>query len=442
MTRAGHVPARRRSFTQRRLLVAPLSPVGLALISYSIFVGATVFPPHIYERVMAEPDGMFLNPGSTLFVTLCVLGYMAGVFLMKCTSVGVARCPSTVLLRRTRILAPLVVALVLNMASVFLITKHTPDLFTAWLGNGAAAKQDLNTTNTFSQALPVLYAVCWWAMWRLFSREQIKGSKSIALRWATSLAFAVAIGTAVIKVARYDLMPMIFGSAFVYLTFKLRDKQMPTLRYCMFVCAITVAVVALFVVFSWLRGSNSQSILLNNVMGYTIASYNRLAGLLAGHVRFPFGGSGTYIFGFLGNFPLLGRWVHFSMPDPTAVWLSEFSAVSAGGLDGAYIWGSAFGYVYADIGWAAPLYFLAIGALVTWAWRRLQAGRVSGILLYPWLGFSVLFWFGSNIVAYPQLVTLSGLAGVLSIYERLAAKRARIRYHGALANQAMSSRSS
>lgn len=379
---------------------------------------------------MGEPDWMFMNPASVVFVTFCVLAYVAGVLMVGSTPIGRASAMDGRYLGSTAILVPLGAALALNSLSVLRIADNTPNLFAAWFTNAATAKNDLDTTGALTQALPLLYAVCWWALWQVMNRERLRDHKSNGLRWALLVAFVAALGTAVIKVARYDMMPMVFGTALVYLAFKLQDKRISIRRYFVFACTSVFGVAALFMFFSWLRGADSQSDLLNSVMGYTVASYDRLSALLDGRLRLPYGGTGTYTFRFLGNLPLFHRWVGTGMPDSVNVWLSEFSAVNMSGLDGRYIWGSAFGYVYADIGWAAPLYFLGVGVLSMWAWRRLRAGRAAGTLLYPWLGFSVIFWLGSNIVAYPQLVTLAGTAVLLSIYERFAVKRIRFRDRG------------
>jgi len=57
------------------------------------------------------------------------------------------------------------------------------------------------------------------------------------------------------------------------------------------------------------------------------------------------------------------------MPSSVTVWQSEFPAVSAAGLDGAYIWISSFGYLYLDIGIFCFLYFLIIGMLMAFFGR-------------------------------------------------------------------------
>jgi len=425
MIRAPFGLTTQHSSAHRRLLIAPLSPIGLALASYLFFWGCVLLPPNVYKTIMEEPNWMFLDTTSIVFVTLCVLGYMAGVVLIKATAIGRPHTVNKSYLGRRAILFPLLAAFVLNLVSVSLIAKNTPNLFTAWFINGANAKTGLDATGALTQSLPLLYGICWWVLWQVMNREYIGGHHSHVLRSAFCGAFAAALATAIIKVARYDLMPMLIGTTLVYMTIKLQNKRVSILRYATFVGTSAIAVIILFAGFSWLRGADSQSVLLNSTAGYTVASYNRLAGVLNGQIELPYAGTGAYALRFLGALPLLHRWVGFGIPDPASVLSSEFTAVGAAGLDGRYIWPSAFGSVYSDMGWASPAYFFVIGMLSMWAWRRLRAGRATGALLYPWLAFSVLFWFGNNIVSSPQLVTLAGAAALLSVYERAIARRVR-----------------
>lgn len=375
---------------------------------------------------MDEPDWMFMNPASVVFVTLCVIGYVFGALVTQRYPVGLARATPQRYLGPNTILLPLMVAFSLNLLSVLLIAKNTPDLFISWFINGADAKRDLDTTGALSLALPLLYALCWWSLWQILNRENVTNRRNVWLRSTLSVAFLAAITTAVIKVARYDMMPMTFGIALAYLVFKLGNKRVSTRKYLMFICSIALFIIIVFFLFSLLRGSDSRTGLFNNGMGYTAASYNRLAGVLSGEIRFPYRGTGTYTFDFISNLPILGRWTHFGLPDSTAVWRSEFYAVSSSGLDGGYNLISAFGYVYEDIGWASPLYFMMIGVLTMWSWRRMRTGHAIGLLLYPWMAFSVLYWFGNNVVARPQLIVIVGAAAVLSLYERVSAKRLQV----------------
>ncbi|PSD44509.1 hypothetical protein C7E24_21295, partial [Stenotrophomonas maltophilia] len=92
------------------------------------------------------------------------------------------------------------------------------------------------------------------------------------------------------------------------------------------------------------------------------------------------------------------------MPTKEDAWLSEFGAVAQSGLDGSYIWSSAFGYVYSDIGIFSIAYFLIIGMLSQRAWKSAISGRSLGLITYPWIAFSILFWMGDNFIAHSKII--------------------------------------
>ncbi|MGK2871947.1 MAG: hypothetical protein ACSLFL_06800 [Alphaproteobacteria bacterium] len=313
--------------------------------------------------------------------------------------------------------------------SVSIFLKNNPTLLTAWLIDAAAAKNDLDTTGGLAEALPLLFGVCWWALWRLLEREAWLGKADWPLRAVLWISFIIALATALMKVARYDLMPGFFGFILVYIVFRFRHTGMRLRRYVNLLMQAGLVLLGLFLLMSWLRGNSTQSDIINNVAGYTVASYNRLAAILSGDIQFPYSGSGTYTFRFLSHIPLLHRWIDigamFGMPDTFDVWSSEFPAVYQAGLDGRYIWASAFGYVYADIGPFAPIYFFILGVLSGWLWRSILNSQSIGVVLYPWFAFSILFWVGDNFVAYRRLVTFVAAGVLLLIYEKLARKNKR-----------------
>jgi hypothetical protein len=172
-----------------------------------------------------------------------------------------------------------------------------------------------------------------------------------------------------------------------------------------------------------LRGSTGPDVLIGDILGYTIAAYNRLAAVLDGRLRYPFSGRGLYISGFVAFNNTFNYIFHvnqlFSWPDFDTVWRSEFEAVSSAGLNGRLIWSGAFGYAFSDLKWAAPLLIFIYGLVTGWAWRLLKLGKTAGIVLYPWCAFCVLFWFGTNYLLDPRAVVLFLVATALGLYEML-----------------------
>ncbi|MGK2959495.1 MAG: hypothetical protein ACSLFB_14075 [Acidimicrobiales bacterium] len=405
-------------YHQRR--ITPLSPVGLALFSYSFFIVSTLIPPSAYESILLEQNKMFLNPVVHLFVAACVISFVSG------TTIGrkfrfVSRRRQRPPLSRSAIIIPVLLAAAINLLSLTILLRNNPNLLTAWLINAAAAKEELDTAGALSEALPLLFGVSWWSFWRLLDKESLTGKREWTLRLVVGLAFMFAVATSVIKVARYDLMPGVIGFILIYGIYKFKNSSVPIRKYILPLAQAGALVISLFVVISWLRGASNSSDIINNILGYTVASYNRLAAALDGDLNFPFGGTGTYAFRFLDHIPLLDRWLDISeilgTPSSESVWLSEFSAVYQAGLDGRYIWASTFGYLYLDLGLFIFFYLFIVGMLMGWSWKNMLDGGSTGIVIYPWFAFSVLFWFGSNFLAYPRLITFVGAALLLSMYE-------------------------
>jgi len=409
---------------KRRRSFSPLSPVGLALFSYALFFAATWIPPGTYQSIMQEHDHMFLDLKAHFFVLSCLLCFLAGSALASRIRLGGGQMQRPTPGNAIYVAVPVVLACLLNLASVLIFMRSNPHLLTAWLSDAKSAKRDFDGTGGLTEALPLLFGVCWWATLRLLELESSRGARCSRLRLAIGASFAFAVFTALVKVARYDLMPGIFGLVLVVFFNKYKDSNVSLRAYMAPLLKIGLGMVAVFILFGWLRGNSGISAVLNNVMGYTVASYNRLSMLLNGKIHFAYAGTGTYAFRFLGNMPLVGRWFDLArtmgMPNPEDAWLSEFSAVFRAGLDGRYIWLSAFGYIYADIGLFVFPYVFAVGAFAAWLWKSLQRGRATGVVLYPWFAFSIVFWFGSNYLAYPRLLTLAGTGVLLLIYDRVA----------------------
>jgi hypothetical protein len=230
------------------------------------------------------------------------------------------------------------------------------------------------------------------------------------------------LASSTLSLSRGDLMPMFAGIVILFLLRRLIDGKLGFLSTLKFAAFCAGSMGALFVSFSLLRGAGPDA-LIGDILGYTIAAYNRLAAVLDGRLRYPFSGRGLYISGFVAFNDTFNKIFHinqlFSWPDFDTVWRSEFAAVSSAGLDARLIWSGAFGYAFSDLKWASPLLLFIFGVVTGGAWRLLKLGRIYGVVLYPWCAFCVLFWFGTNYLLDPRAVVLLLVATALSLYEWL-----------------------
>lgn len=371
---------------------------------------------------------MFLHLPSHLLVGGCFAAFLIGATILG----GKTADPSDNFVLRSTMRAsaiafPILILSLVNVLSIALLLNNNPNLLMGWLSDGRSAKMDLDATGAMTNALPALYAACWWGLWRLMDREHVMGKREWTLRVILIFSIAIAIYSALIKVARYDLLPCVFGLAVVFLSHRYSTGRLKLAKSMTSFLVMVAAVAILFLSMAWLRGSDEIAALGKNVVGYTAASYNRLAALLDGDIQFPYSGTGVYSFKFLTYVPVLNRWIDFAslfgMPTKEEAWMSEFGAIAQSGLDGSFIWASAFGYVYSDIGIFVVAYFFLIGLASRAAWRSMIAGRVAGLIIYPWIAFSILFWMGDNFLAYSKLLVFVGTAIVMVGYEKLARAR-------------------
>jgi hypothetical protein len=185
--------------------------------------------------------------------------------------------------------------------------------------------------------------------------------------------------------------------------------------------------VGTFLLLSFLRGALALSLLITSLLGYTIASYNRLTGLLTGVMHYAYEGHGVYLIpAFVSDekvnyvFNLADR---FAWPTSVALFQTEFLSTSGAGLNPAFIWGGAFGYVYSDLGWWTPFYWGFIGIIAGYLWQKFSASRTVGLVLYPWVAFSVLMWCSGNLIFRTNFIQYCEFAVALHVYDKLFLRR-------------------
>ena len=165
-----------------------------------------------------------------------------------------------------------------------------------------------------------------------------------------------------------------------------------------------------------------MQLLISGLLGYTVVSYNRMAALLTGVMHYAYEGRGVYLVPLLVGDAKTDYLFHFAdrfgWPTVLALWQTEFSSTSAAGLNPMFIWAGSFGYVYSDIGWWTPFYWCLIGVLAGWLWKKMCTGRTVGVVLYPWIAYSILMWCGGNFIFRTNFLQYCEFAVALYFYDR------------------------
>lgn len=413
--------------TFNRLMFHPLSPLTVTAVPLILLALVLVLPPPAYEFYMREPDFAYLNWQMAKFflanVGVFVAGFCIGLLLIRTTRISTeaARTVSD----PQQIWIPLCVALGVSFYAEAILLLNNPWLWSAWLTTArdfSFIRAEINTTGALTEAGTLLLAVIQWAIWKTRAYERAHGVRLDSLRIALAFSVAVLLSSALIKLARWELFPYLTAIA---VSIAGASGRIEDVTFRRALPKILIGVAGLVIVFNgiaMIRGVVDFGDLVESTMGYTVASFNRLSLMLSGNLNYPYGGTGIYAFRFLANVPIIGWFVDvsrvFGIPDAYLAWLSEFDAVALAGLSSYYIWATAFGYVYIDLGNGVFFYFFLFGAFSAWSWRSFTQGRALGIALYPYMAFCIAFMVGDNFIAYRGIVTLTITGLALAAYER------------------------
>jgi hypothetical protein len=419
----------------RRLILRNLvSPYGLAMASCCLFIFAWAFPPGFYTRYALEPDLLHRNTTVLVFFSICVAAFLSGVRLMGFRGdTDPVWVRPKLQFRSDSVLMYLLVPLVLTGAFCFiylvLITGSINFVALVFSRQGDVIKQSITgrpATGYWGSTLFLLTAALWWAAYRS-TQVKLNGTSKRIYRVVFLSCFAVDGMTCLATFDRTNLMPLLAGIAVIYFFFKTSGSGVKLVRLALSSFLAVLAILSAFVALQIARGSARVDGVIASVFGYTIVSYNRLAALMLGVMHYAYRGKGGYLVAFLTeNERFHAIREQMGLPNSYQLWLSEFPSVQMSGLNSAYNWAGVFGYLYSDVGWWTPLYLCAAGIIAGFLWSRFRAGTTFGIVLYPWMAFWILFWFGWNLLLDARGVVLIEASVLFFIYDRLNLAPARL----------------
>jgi hypothetical protein len=422
---------------QKRILSNVVSPYGLAIISYAFFLFACLIPPSVYTHCMNEPDLMFLDPTTILFYTLCVASFLSGVWLLGWLLPPVPSVDRKFLPKASPavfLLIPLVPCVLLVALSSFLLVRNNPlaiPLLIAQQGSLIAPDGDasLNFHGTMNISVLFVSGVVWWSVWR-FNQLGVAWRGKLVVRLSQLLAVVAVLIATSLMLSRHLVTVLATGLVLCYLVRKTLFKQLNWTLVGRTTLVFLLGGGLVFFLVSSLRGASDLDVQLIGFTGYTVASYNRLAALLHGNLHFEYSGKGIYLSNFLSFNNLFNRIIPLrevlGYPNFFNWWMSSFASVGRSGLQASLIFCGAFGEIYLEIGWLAPLYVFCYGLLYGLVWQWMTAGHLIGIILYPYCAYCILFWFSTNGLFDQDIVALIIDALALAVYEFLFVRQSEV----------------
>lgn len=375
-------------------------------------------PPKYYLQLMREPDFIFLNPQAFLYISICTCFFCIGIlfwkvvckeFKLKYDIHNRLTVPYNYIC--VYILIPVMVLLSLNIYSIYLIINNNSSVFLYLaldISSFGTIKNQIELTDSLGAAGPMAASIALWALYNFFNyKDQISKKQKIIISLFIFLIIFSCIFRAVIKVARYEMMPLLFGLLVIYIHYKYKTKS--NFKILLYLSFFLVSVISIFGVFSFTRGFATLSDVFQSIVGYTLTSYNHMAALLSGKLIYLNPGNLYYLLSFFQDAPLLKDSLssgYFNWPATDLIRYREFSDTFRAGLNGSYIWLTSYGYLWISLGYLTPLVFLINGILMEFYWAKFINGKQSGLIFYPWLFFCIIFWFGTSMLTSKFTVSI------------------------------------
>ncbi|WP_272989097.1 oligosaccharide repeat unit polymerase [Spongiibacter tropicus] len=393
-----------------------ISPFHLWCATTAIFLVAVIFPPSYYEKVIGEPNFMFANVAMIAFYGFSSLIFFGGVGLSRYFRSGLAvrdlgRYRKSWLLPRV-----VAIAAIANIADAF-FSGSSGHLLADIILNQEGYKIKDGEVGVDGGLLNI---ACIGIYWFALGVSLFEKGRKDRLHWPLRVLFISIVLSSIMRLTRGELIPFLIGIVFIYLR-RRYDVKAIKLPKAMVVAAFAFSsIVAVFFLFSLARGEADQYKLVSDLMAYTIASYNRLALLLSGGLGNYYAGSGVFVSGFISfnesfnNF--FGLSSYMGWPSYQELWASEFREVGSAGLNPNIIWLTNLGYLYLDLGvWAFVIIFFQ-GLITGYFWRAWSDNEPISLIVYPWVAFCLLFWFGTNYLLDTKFVVFLALGGALRLF--------------------------
>jgi hypothetical protein len=296
------------------------------------------------------------------------------------------------------------------------------------ISNGGDAALELH--GTMNIAALFVSGVVWWSVWRYHQlKTEWRGRQLV--RFVQVLAAVTLFLYTALILAKHLVTVLFAGLAICYMVRKTLAKELNWNLVGKTTLVFSLGGVLVFSLVSFLKGDSDPHGQISTFVGYTIASYNRFAALLNGRLHFEYSERGIYFSSFLSFNNLVNTFIPFrrilNLPDFYNWWWSEFTAVGKAGLNSSLIFCGTFGELFVELRWFAPLYIFFYGLLYGLVWRWMIAGRLVGIILYPYCAYCILFWFTTNGLFDQDIVALVIDGILLATYEFFITRSRRAR---------------
>jgi hypothetical protein len=422
-----------------------ISPAAAVVWSSAVALIAVLFPPGYYERLILEPNYIYLSLPVVLYVGLCVLAFVFGYKLHE----GLAlfrsngrRAPRERSSSGQQLIIPVVVAacVVLIPVSAYLLvnivsTTSLSEIIRSLVGAQSSLMLRKGTHEAFSEGnlsyvFRAIMALVPWLVWQALGirasrlRASAEGYVAVAL---VSLLLLMITVTSLLQQGKGELMYPVLAALVAWVAFRLRQGRPRPMRLLVAGTGAFIFGIAYFVLVTVTRSQASDGVVfgMQKLVAFTVGSYNRFAAILDGALVVP-GGGGYYWTQWLWEMPVVQNIFDLESAAtrifgviPLSGFDERTSYIGSAGLHETLTSFTIFAHSYVDFGWLGFAPFVAYGFLARLVWMAFKDARPWAIVLYPHVLWSILEWRGSLWVAKESILVFVAVAVAVGIGERI-----------------------
>lgn len=410
--------------------ILDITPFHLVFLSAAIYVLFTSIPPTIYTFFVNEPDWMYFNLDSgiteVVFITVFCLG------LLSSQSLGLPRRKVPVL-NVNNIFHYIVIGIIFFevaavLISYYVISQEVPDLLLDFLtSNGAAVKEALYNSGgieTYQGIIPVATATILW-VFHIYGQPQNRERKTLFFSLIFYFFIILFVLYLLITLARSTIIILAFG-VLVQRIIQERNSGLRGIGSRKWLLALPVVAIGFFILLGSVRGITGIDSQISELLGYGPASFNRQALIFAGDMDI----SGVWLthenFGFLASIPFLShtqilQGIFGATNEPEVEFFQRVTALA--GLNPQYVWPGVFGSIFGEFGFFGLFYVFVYGFLTYETYKRAKLGLTFGVVMYCFVAWSILFWFGFNNLLSGEITYVIIFLILARLIERLTFKR-------------------
>lgn len=418
------------------------SPVFALFTSIVIAFAALIQSAGFYRANLHEKSEIYLNSTVGLWILVCSISYLLGIIAYE--AIWSSRKNRYISSQNLAIQAVnskkftkllLIFTLLINLFAIYQLVAYFGfyGFYMTLLGNGSedlrlAVYRALKAVNTGWAIAFTVPVVC-------VSYVTVKKTKD---RNVGFLLFFLLIIHIILILSTQSKGPIATIAISIMICELLINYPKVKINFKKFVIGLFLAIVLAFSLLIIQSRRNPEILtyqgVYNELVSYTLVSYNRLAYVMNGQLEIPNDGIGfwtnRWYWGLPGDTIVPNLFDIKPQYDAFSAWLETFNRVDNAKLDERYIWITIYGEVYVDYGYFGFMWFIIYGLFSQMLYRHISRGNLPVYAIYPFVMQCNFGWYSGAAIGTRATLLCVIIAVYIAVSNKISQRKEMISNEG------------